>query len=803
MVFTTVRVFARVLFFSALFAALMLSSLVNQASAAGVDPKGQPLSSRAEDPAPTPEEAIKKFAVNITELAKSGKAEPFVGKEDRIIRVSEILARRGIRTMIFVGESGSGKTALIEQVAGRLDGKVFYTLNLQALTGGSAYRGSLEERLEALVSYLKAHPEAILFVDNLQALMHESKEDIRNALMGPIERGEISAIMNVNEDHYKEHVEPNADLSKIAEVERFDPMTLREVEDVLHSRKKLFEKHHGVLISESAIRMTAKLVFRFESSDTRARKALAILDSTAAREAIARKSGNYDKAFLKNEMASLNLRRESLEDEIIRRPQLRDELETVRNELAALEVRLQEENIKEKIEKMQTELSQKLIEVKQLEAKGDLQKAAEMKYTVIQTLEKEIRNLKVEPLPHSADITDRHVIKYYALQNKINLSVVGGDQATRLKQLEKDANERVLFQRPAVASVIERLRVRASNIEAPRPLFLLWDGPNGVGKTALAELIAELETGREPIYVDGNKYQGANSAWQLLGAGKGHVDTMSGGDLDALRLHPNSVVLIDEGNLASADFWNLLYQLGSKGVMRDMRGRLIDVRNAIVIVAGNFTQNYATFKHIWTDAQIEQKYRLPPGSLNGLTPAEKDARVLDQMLQKSGMPPGMRDRISGMVTFDAFDLPKTIAVARLQLAQQKRHIFSEHRVTVEWGEKVAEAVAKAGFDVEFNVRPIDRARSNSVSVLLAELQPSWKAGDKVKIDFEPAQDGKGGNLVAKVNEVPVSNARPVVFKSSFDPAAAAARVLGEIGKPLDPTDPANQTKAARKKGGRR
>jgi ATP-dependent Clp protease ATP-binding subunit ClpB len=373
----------------------------------------------------------------------------------------------------------------------------------------------------------------------------------------------------------------------------------------------------------------------------------------------------------------------------------------------------------------------------------------------------------------------------------------------RLDQIAAEANKRVLFQTEAIKLINERLRVRLSNVEKPRPIFIVMDGPNGVGKSELARVISTLQTGRLPLLIEGNKYEGQASSWQLLGSGKGFVDSMQGGDLESLRQNPNQVVLIDEGNLADSSFWKTLFQLASEGSVNDNRGRPIDGKNAIFLIAANFTQEYATYKNIWTDEQTEHRFQLPAGTLNGMSQAEKDARVLDRAMELRGVPPGMRDRMAGKVIFNAFDLPKTIAVARLQLAEQVTYIFQEHRVVVRFADNVAEAIAKAGFDMEFNVRPIDRARSNNISVLMADLSRQWKPGDTVDINFEPAPDGKGGRLVAKANGVDVPHVKDVIFKSLVDPKAAAARAAGEAGHPKDPTDLKEIVDWAAKKGGKK
>jgi ATP-dependent Clp protease ATP-binding subunit ClpB len=801
---TAIRLFARLFYFSALAAALILSSLVTQSHAQSggpVGPGGGALSPRADTKPPTTAEALARFTENLTEKALHGRTEPFIGEPELINKITEIMtAKKGTKAFIILGESGAGKTAMMEHVAKLLEGKTIYSLRVQDLITNTTYRGQYEENIKAILEHFKANPNDILFIDEMKAIVEPGNEALRNALLPPIARGEISAAMATTEIEFKEHVEADTALVNRSEILRIKPANEKALINMLRARKASLEKFYGIPLSDAAIRKAAKLVIRFEPSESRRRKLINVIEGAMAREKTSRKLGNYDLRAVESEIAESKLAYDSLLSDAPRNQgnsEFLKELEAARNELAGLEQKKGELQLADKIEKAQLELNLKLTEIQTLKATGKLEQSMQIQYSVIPDLEQKIRNLKAEPVPHSGDITPEHIIRYYAQEKGISMSVAGDDEQKRLNDIETKANQRVLFQRQAIAQTMQQLRIRAANVEEAKPVLLFWDGPNGVGKTELAKTIAELD-GRELVRVDANQHQDGNPAWKLFGSGQGYVDSARGGELEPVRVNGNVVVLVDEANLNRSEaFWNLWFQIGSEGIARDSRGRTIDFRQAIIIFAGNYTQNYATYKAHLTNAQIEQMYQLPKGSLEGLSQLEKDAKVLDRAMQMHNIPPGMRDRTTGTTTFDALDLPKTTVVAQLQLDRQAKHIENEHKVKVTWGKGVAEAVAKAGFDIEFNVRPIARSRSNNISALLADLQPKWKAGDKVHIDFEAAQDGKGGVLTAKVNEVEVNNVRQVIFKTLTDPKAAAARLSGEAGKPKDPTSRENRTQPFR------
>ncbi|MGE4131165.1 MAG: AAA family ATPase [Bdellovibrionales bacterium] len=783
-----IQISARVFFLASLLAALLLTLYGPQSHADGVGKDGKALGSSADEKPPTPEEAVARFTENITAKANAGQVPTYVGRNEKLQHMHEILIKKGAKSVIIIGDRGAGKTHFVEHLAGQLDGKTIYSLSISTLWAGTQYRGVVEERVKALIQYFKSHRDAILLIDEAVSVVQDGKEDIRNELLPPMARGEITAVLITTEQEFNEKLEKDQALIDRTEVLRFETPTEKDVYTMLRSRKASLSEHYGIGIMDSALRETAKLTIRFFMSNSPMRKALNILEGTLAREKISRTLGNYDNAYMLNEVQETELEIKSLEDDLSRHPhdeELRSQIKEAQEKLGALKERLDEAKGKDRVHKIQEEITGLQRQAAAHRKAGDLQAEAIIQHSTIPALRAEAERLGLQSVEHAGDITPKHIQKYVAQSSGRRMTTVSGTEQERLELARKEAKSRVLFQDHAVDSIINFLETKAANVDKIGPTAILLDGANGVGKTQLTEILSMSVNGVEPIVIDGNQIQGGNAAWELYGSGVGHVDSDKGGKLDPIRGNAEAFVLVDEANLASKSFWEAMYQLLDKGYAKDNRGRIIDARRVTFIFTANFTQEYAANRHIWTNEQIAERFHMNAADLEGLGQNEKDQRVLERAMELKGVPPGMRDRFSAKVLFNSITLEQAVVIARLQLVEQRDYIYREHKVTVNFGESVAEAVAKIGYDPEFNVRPIGRTRKGFVSHLLAKVEGGLKKGDVLHVEFMPSDDGKGGKLVVSRNAVEL-NSKDVIFKTRTTPGATKAQAAGELGKEVKP-----------------
>lgn len=673
--------------------------------------------------------SLERYSKNLNELAKKGKIDPVIGRDEEIRRVLQILSRRTKNNPILIGEPGVGKTAIVEGMAQRivngdvpenLKTKVLASLDMGLLVAGAKYKGEFEERLKAVIKEVTdSNGEIILFIDEIHTLIGagggEGAMDAANLLKPALARGELHAIGATTLKEYQKHIEKDKALERRFQTVMVDEPNVEDSISILRGIKDKYELHHGVRIKDDAVISAVELSSRYISDRFLPDKAIDLMDEAAAKlrlemDSLPEELDELNRRIMQLEIEREAIRREKDKDKEIALSKSIADLSAERNSLKAKWD--SEKNIIHGIRKEKENIDKLKFEAEQAEKAGDYGKVAEIRYGKIGEVEKKLKDLQVQMKEmqngHSLlkeEVDSEDIAEVVAKWTGIPVSKMLQSERVKLLHLEEELSKRVAGQEEAIQALSDAVRRSRAGLQDPkRPIgSFIFMGTTGVGKTELSKALAEYLFNDENamVRIDMSEYQESHSVSRLVGAPPGYVGYDEGGQLtEAVRRKPYSVILLDEIEKAHPDVFNILLQVLDDGRLTDNKGRVANFKNTIIILTTNI------------GSQIIQENFEKLTEANYFDILEKTKDEVLSVLKKS-VRPEFINRIDEIIMFRPLSKKDIRKIVRIQFELIKKRL-EESGVKLEISDKALDRLAKLGFDPQFGARPLKRVMQREI-----------------------------------------------------------------------------------------
>ena len=699
-------------------------------------------------------QVLERYAKDLTELARQGKLDPVIGRDEEIRRVLQVLSRRTKNNPVLIGDPGVGKTAIVEGIAQRiirgdipdnLKEKKIVALDMGSLIAGAKFRGEFEDRLKAVLKEIQeSEGNIILFIDELHTLVGagaaEGSIDASNMLKPALARGELRCIGATTVDEYRKYIEKDAALER-----RFQPILVDQpsVEDtisILRGLKEKYEIHHGVRITDAALVAAATLSNRYITDRFLPDKAIDLIDEAASRlrieiNSLPEELDEIERKIRQLEIETVALKKEKDESSRVRLRQIKEELASLqetRNRLT-LHWNLEKESI-QSIRDIKAEIDRQRIQMEKAERQGDLNKVAELKYGLIPELEKRLItfNLKLQEIQKDQkmlkeEVEDEDVAEIVSRWTRIPVSRMLETEREKLLKIEENLSQRVVGENDAINAIANAIRrARAGLSDKNRPIgSFIFMGPTGVGKTELARALAEFLFDDEEamVRVDMSEYMERHSVSRLIGAPPGYVGYEEGGQLsEAVRRKPYSVILLDEIEKAHPDVFNILLQILDDGRLTDNKGHVINFKNTIIIMTSNVGAHL-----ILERTQTTQN------------PDELYEEIKDEVLQllRQQLKPEFLNRIDEIIVFHSLNKDHLIKIIDLQLKKVQSQLF-EQGLSLILTDRTKTYLASNGYDTTYGARPLKRLIQKEILDKLAIriLENQFQRNELITVDFQ-------------------------------------------------------------------
>jgi ATP-dependent Clp protease ATP-binding subunit ClpB len=695
-------------------------------------------------------ESLEKYGRDLTQLAKSGKLDPVIGRDDEIRRTVQILSRRTKNNPVLIGEPGVGKTAIAEGLAQRiiagdvpesLRDRQLITLDMGALIAGAKYRGEFEERLKSVLKEVtESNGQIILFIDEIHTVVGagatQGSMDAGNLLKPMLARGELRCIGATTLDEYRKYIEKDAALERRFQQVFIDQPTIEDTISILRGLKERYEVHHGVKISDNALVAAATLSTRYISDRFLPDKAIDLMDEAAAKLKMEITSkpeelDEIDRKVLQLEMERLSLQKESdraSQDRLVR---LEKEMADLKEQQSALNAQWQsEKHVIDQIQTVKEEIDRVNIEIQQAERDYDLNRAAELKYGKLTSLQRDLEQAEAnltqtQTTGHSMlreEVTEADIAEIIGKWTGIPVTKLVQSEMDKLLHLEDELHQRVIGQEEAVTAVADAIqRSRAGLADPNRPIAsFIFLGPTGVGKTELAKALAAymFDTEEAIVRIDMSEYMEKHSVSRLVGAPPGYVGYDEGGQLtEAVRRRPYAVILFDEIEKAHPDVFNILLQILDDGRATDAQGRTVDFKNSIIIMTSNIGSQY-----ILDLAGDDSRY------------GEMQTRVLEAL--RGSFRPEFLNRVDETIIFHSLRKDQLRNIVKLQVKRLEARL-QERKMSLKLSDAALDLLAEVGYDPVYGARPLKRTIQRELETKLAKsiLRGAFIDGDTIFVDI--------------------------------------------------------------------